>query len=77
MLLCSVIVVAGAVVTADPLHAVTNAYASTDPRPVTWSYPAAAGYPAVPAVQFLCRAEHVTVTMLSPVVMSWKTAGFV
>ena len=58
---------------ADASQAVTRFETSSDPRPVTWSYPAPALKPmlVVPAGQFFFPEVHGT--LFVPEVMSWKT----
>src|SRR5579871_631117 len=66
----------GVVWALPPVQAVNRAYASTEPSPVTWSYPGPALYPTGPAVQLLrWRTGQVTLMMLLPLVTSWNAAG--
>jgi hypothetical protein len=66
------------VVPTSGLNEVMKLFASTDPNPVTWSYPTPALYPNASGgtevlVQF--GVPLVQGTMLLPVVTSWKAVG--
>jgi hypothetical protein len=45
-----------------------------EPSPVASSYPVPAGYPTAVDAHVREKEGQATVTMLSPVVMSWKTS---
>src|SRR5579863_4182817 len=59
---------AGAAAVPEPSQSEARLNASTDPSPVTWSYPAPAEYPSDPFVQFFDPVVHGTI--LFPLVTS-------